>query len=113
MPEIDYFEDGRGGSPVAEYIEALLRAGEFSAVATFERRVILLSERGTALGMPYSRLIDRRLRMYELKFGDHRVAYVQQGARVVLLHAWRKRTQRLDQREATRARSRLQDLRSS
>ena len=107
---IEYWTDGRGREPVPEYIEALVGAGEWSPVATFERRVDLLAERGPAIGMPIARLINRRERLYELYFGDHRCAYVQIGDSIVLLHAWRKRTRKLDAREERRALSRLASL---
>lgn len=61
--------------------------------------------------MPLARLINRREQMYELRFGDHRCAYVQHGDAVYLLHAWRKRTQQLDRREERRALRRLAELR--
>ncbi len=94
---------------MAEYLLGLQRRGEKSALGTFERRLDLLGEHGSERGMPYSRMIDRRLRLYELRFGDHRVAYVQRGDKIVLLHAWRERSRKLDRREVNRARARLEE----
>ena len=104
-----FYEDRRG-SPVAEYLAALGRAGEASALATFERRADLLAEHGVALGLPYSRIIDRRHRLFELRFGDHRAAYCEHEGEIVLLNAWRKRGQQLDRRAASRARRLQQSL---
>ena len=107
---IEFWADHRGHEPVRAYVEVIAAAGERSQVAAFERLVRLLSEHGPALGMPMARLINRRARVYELRFGDHRCAYVQHGDAIVLLHSWRKRTQRLDAREERRALSRLDAL---
>lgn len=110
MPTVELFADARGISPVEDYIRALLRSGDTTAVATFERLVDLLAEHGPALGMPHSRMIDRRERLYELRFGNHRCAYVLRDGRIALLHAWRKRSQRLDEREVSRARRFAEEL---
>ena len=107
---IEYWADRRGREPVREYIEALDGAGEWSPVATFERRVDLLAERGPAIGMPIARLINRRERLYELYFGDHRCAYVQIGDSIVLLHALAQAHPELDAREERRALRRLASL---
>ena len=60
--------------------------------------------------MPHDRIIDRRERLYELRFGNHRCAYAEVRGVVVLLHAWRKQTQKLDQREEATALRRLRSL---
>ena len=113
MPEVHYFEDARGEQPVREYIERLARAGERSVIATFARYVDLLEERGAGVGMPIARLIDRRERIYELRPGDHRIAYAEQEGAIVLLHAWRKQSQRLDRRALATVRRRLDDWRET
>ena len=76
-------------------------------MAAFERLLRLLAAHGPAIGMPMARLIHRRARLYELRFGDHRCACVRDGGAIVLLHAWRKRTRTLDAREKRRALGRL------
>lgn len=111
MPDVLNYTDRRGREPVDEYIADLLRAGERTAVATLARHVALLEEHGANLGMPHARLIDRRLRLWELRPGDHRVAYAEHRDDIVLLHAWRKRSQRLDMRALRQAQSRLDDWR--
>ena len=107
---IEFWADRRGREPVREYTEAIAAAGERSQVAAFRRLLGLLSKHGPAIGMPMARLINRRERVYELRFGDHRCAYVEDGDAIVLLHAWRKRTQKLDRREERRALQRLLEL---
>ncbi len=109
--EVRYYDDHRGREPVAEYIDMLAQAGETGTVATFFRMVDLLAEHGVNLGMPQSRLINRKERLYELRPRDHRVAYAEHRDEIVLLWAWRKQTRKLDRREAERALSRLADWR--
>lgn len=109
MPDVLNYVDGRGREPVDEYVAGLLRVGERTAAATLARHVALLEEHGANLGMPHARLIDRTARLWELRPGDHRVAYAEHGDHIVLLHAWRKRSQRLDLRELRRAQSRIED----
>jgi phage-related protein len=101
---VEYHRDQAHREPVRDYIDGLRRAGDRSGAAGLERAARLLALHGPALRMPHARIIDRERRIYELRAGDHRAAYVQREGRFVLLHAWRKRTQRLDTREADRAR---------
>ena len=107
---IEYWADGRGREPVRKYVEALAAAGEGSQVAAFERLLRLLAAHGPAIGMPMVRLIHRQARLYELRFGDHRCAFVEDGGAIVLLHAWRKRTRKLAAHERKLALSRLRAL---
>ena len=111
--DVEFWADARGQEPVREYIDAIEAAGEGSQVLTFRRLLGQLEEHGPDLRMPRSRMINRRDRLYELRFGDHRCAYAEDGDSIVLLHAWRKRTQRLDAREERRALSRLAQLHES
>jgi phage-related protein len=112
MPRVIYYDDRRGREPVGRYLQSMLRQGERSAIATFRRRVEMLEEHGAALPRPFADIIDRRLRLFELRFGNFRAAYFEHDGDLVLLHAWRKRTKKLDQSEADVARSRLQDWRT-
>ncbi len=109
MADVLNYVDHRGREPVEEYVVELLRTGERTSAATLARHVALLEEHGANLGMPHARLIDRGTRLWELRPGDHRVAYAEHRDHIVLLHAWRKRSQRLDMRELRRAQNRLDD----
>jgi S-adenosylmethionine:diacylglycerol 3-amino-3-carboxypropyl transferase len=113
MPmQVVYYADEDESEPVAAYWEAVARAGESRVIATFEHRVGLLGVYGLgvlSLGSRFARVIDRRGPLYELRVGDHRVAFAEHAGTIVLLHAWRKRTQKLDERAAGRARTRLAD----
>ncbi|MXZ01763.1 hypothetical protein F4Y93_14385 [Candidatus Poribacteria bacterium] len=102
MPTIRYFRDADGSIPVAEYIAALDRAGRSKEAARMLSDIELLADIGMAgaqqMGRSFSRLIDRNLRIWELRPGNHRIAYAAVGDELLLLHAWRKRTQKLDSR---------------
>jgi phage-related protein len=104
--EIVFFVDGRGREPVLEYIRQLGRVRPVEAAA-IERYIDRLADKGDRLGMPMARLIDRENRLFELRPGAHRVAYARAGDHYVLLHAWRKTSQKLDRQEAGIALSRL------
>ena len=110
LVEVRQFRDAAGREPVNDYLDARERAGETSVLRSYRRAHDLLSEFGTELQMPHARLIDHRDRLYELRFGAHRIAYAVVGENFVLLHAWRKRGQNLNQRELETARRRLAQL---
>ena len=107
---VTLYEDDSGHEPVAEYLEELARSGQVGTVVAYRRARDLLERTGPLLGLPHSRLIDRRRRVYELRFGAHRVAYAFVGNDIVLLHAWRKHGQKLDVRELATALRRLEEL---
>ena len=107
---MEVYGDRRGNAPVAAYLQRL-RAVRPAEAASILRYIDLLAEKGERLRMPYATMIDKELRLYELRPGNHRVAYALHHGDYVILHAWRKTTQKLDQREASTARKRLLDWR--
>jgi hypothetical protein len=109
--DVVFYRDHRGAEQVVEYMMAARRTDDRSA-AGFRRLVEALQESGPPLGMPHDRLIDPRNRVFELRFGPHRVAYIEHAGRTVLLSAWRKRSQELDRLELARARARAADWRT-
>jgi phage-related protein len=108
VAEIVLYADARGREPVLDYIERLAHTRPAEAAA-IERYIDRLAEQAELLGMPSARIIDKGRRIYELRPGAHRIAYSQYGGRFVLLHAWRKKGQKLDRGEANIAASRLND----
>ena len=108
MPTVRYFEAANGSFPVLDYIESVDRAGRRKEAARMLSDIELLA----AIGMPgaqerghsLSRLIDRELRIWELRPGSHRIAYAAIAGELVLLHAWRKQSQQLDRRALEAAR---------
>ena len=97
--KIEFYRDARGRSPVEEFLRTL----DGKMRAKVARSVSLLEELGTRLGMPHSRPV-RGYRFSELRVqtGGNivRVFYfARAGRRIVLLHAFAKRTQRTPVRE--------------
>ena len=109
--EVRVWQDGRGRDPVGQYLRRVARAGERSVVATAERYVDLLETQGAPLGMPIDRPLDSAIGLYELRVGDHRLAYGEAAGVLYLLHAWRKQARRASPRDVARARNRLLELR--
>jgi len=105
--EVRFWVDGRGQASVERYLAELDRHGEAVSRLAIERALRLLVADGPLPGMPLTRIIDRRERLYELRVGSHRLAYSVSDGVIVLLHAWRKRGQKLDTVEAATALRRL------
>lgn len=105
MWRVVFYKDSRGRSPIAEYLNALPVAEQATAAETFR----LLREFGTALGMPHAKHIGGKL--WELRPGANRFfyfAYV--GRRFVILHAYRKQTQKTPAQELAIAERRLTEV---
>lgn len=103
--------DRHGRARVEDYIRGLHRAGDRSAVATVQRYIELLGENGPDLGMPQDRALDTRIGLYELRAGNHRIAYGVAKGTIYLLEAWRKQGRRAPARSVDRARRTLLQLR--
>jgi phage-related protein len=105
--ELVYYETASGRCPVREYLDDL--SAHEAARVTFD--LDLLEEFGIALGAPHVRYIRRGL--WELRTGgriQHRVLYAAvSGRRMVLLHAFTKRTPRTPAAEIAVAADRLTD----
>jgi hypothetical protein len=76
-----------------------------------ERYIGLLEGNGPNLGMPQDRLLDASVGLYELRAGDHRIAYGEAGGNLYLLEAWRKTRRRAPEQSVARAKRRLLQLR--
>lgn len=87
-----YYRDSNGREPVRQYIESVEQAGRSAEAATILRTVKALEERGSP--------------------GPHRIAFWEAEEVWLLLYAWRKQRQKLDQRAARRAINNLDDWRS-
>lgn len=112
MVEIAYFSDDDGAEAVRDYMRALIADGRVAEAATIARTIIALETASPQelQTLRLARLIDRRDRIWELRPGDHRVAFAVVDDVFVLLHAWRKTTAKLDRRELHRARRNLDHL---
>ncbi len=107
MLAVTYFSDDDGSVPVKDYIASLDHDGRSGEAARMLRDIDLLAEHGMAgaqqLGTRFSRIIDRNLRIWELRPGPHRIAYAAIRNELVLLYAWRKTQARLDPQALRRA----------
>jgi len=104
---VEFYQNKSGREPVRDYYLGLSSTAERLSIYG---HILLLREFGWRLpqmGGQHARLIDKESRIYELRAGKHRIAYAQYQGRFVLLHAWRKSSQKLDIAEAHIARNRL------
>lgn len=96
---IEYYHDERGRYPVRDFIDSLDRIMRSNVDWTLD----LLETRGDRLGMPYSRPVSGH-RFIELRVSASgnivRVFYFAAiGRRLILLHAFEKKTQKIPIRE--------------
>ena len=109
MPEqakwaIEFYEDARGDVPARDFLRSLPSGEHAAALRVFR----LLREFGTALGMPHARPISG---LWELRAGPGRFFYfAHTGRRFIILHGYRKQTQKAPAREIETAKRRLQDF---
>ena len=98
---VEFYLDDRGESPVELFLLSLQPAER----AAMLRGIALLATYGVQLRMPYARGIEGDL--WELRAGAGRVFYfIFRGRRCILLHGYRKKTQRAPRREIEVARRR-------
>jgi phage-related protein len=102
---IEYYTDASGASPVLEYIESLSDSEQVKVAYA----ILLLREFGTLLRMPHARPIEKGL--WELRADVERIFYfAHTGRRFILLHAYRKKSQKTPDREIDTAQRRRADF---
>src|SRR3954468_22028265 len=105
MWPVEFYATRTGRCPVAEYLDAL--TGREAAAMRKELR--LLAEFGLDLGLPHARPLGRKL--WELPARaerQHRVLYfAASGQRLILLHAFTKKTQETPRGELDTAHARM------
>ncbi|PIQ83072.1 MAG: hypothetical protein COV76_00595 [Candidatus Omnitrophica bacterium CG11_big_fil_rev_8_21_14_0_20_64_10] len=103
--QVVYYVDARGCSPVLSLLQEL-PAKEQQKILAY---VSYLEERGEELRRPISDYVGDKL--YELRPGGHRVLYffMLRGC-AVIVHLFRKKTDRLPESEKKIALSRMQDF---
>ncbi len=89
-----YYETTRRSQPVRDYILSLNEKEQAKLMALID----FLSER-RVLTEPFSKKISGYSGLYELRSGAHRIFYCYQEQNIVLLHAFRKKSQKTPQRE--------------
>jgi phage-related protein len=100
-----YYATPRGDRPVATYIEGLSRADQAGMAAALTE----IAERGfEARGVTFRQVGGK---LWEVRIGPQRVFYVVlHQEEMVLLHAYRKQTQKVPARQLEIARRRMQGV---
>lgn len=103
--EIVFYQDRRGRSPILEFFDDL----PFIDQAKIYNAFRLLREFGNALGMPLARHGEGKL--WELRPGGVRLFYFASiGKQFVILHGYRKRSNKAPEREIALALRRMAEL---
>jgi phage-related protein len=101
---IAFYEDARGRNPVREYLDGLPAQEQAEAEEAFS----LLREFGILLGMPHARPVTGHSPLWELRPGANRIFYcAHTGRQFIMLHAFRKQSQKTPEREIRLAEKRL------
>ena len=95
-----------GSSPYGEFIQAVRRSGNRTALRNFQAATNRLSEHGLAL-LNSSMMDNIEDDIYELRVGPYRVfcLYDRESNAFVLLHGFRKQTQKNPEGQKIRARA--------
>ena len=115
MYEIDFYEDNRGNSDVADFIKELREKSRTSKEAriNFNKVVAyidILEEMGTWIGEPFAKYLDGEI--WELRPLNNRILFAgYKNNTYVLLHHFLKKTNKTPQREIDRAKRELDDYR--
>lgn len=113
MYEILFYEDERGHSPVEEFIKEL----DKQAMNSKEARILLkqvlhqiniLERLGTRAGENFTKYIEDNV--WELRPGNRRIFFFMWiDNKIVLLHAFHKKTNKTPRRETEKAKSEMED----
>lgn len=106
---VEYYRDGKGKEPVAEFIDALSK----EARAKVFRTIKLLKDYGVLLKEPYTRQIKGKIRELRVtdRAGKIRVLYFAfTGRRIILLHGFIKKTEKTPLSEIETAEKRMNDF---
>ena len=113
MFNIDFYETYDGHSNIQEFLDSLrVKAASVKDAriqyGQIARCIELLQENGTNLPVQIAKHLDEEI--WELRPGDNRVLffYFNEGT-YVLLHHFRKKTQKTPPREIDRAKSEMKD----
>lgn len=101
--EIITYEDNRGRDPVNNFLSILPKPDIAKAVWMID----LLERVGTEMEMPYSRHL--RDEIWELRIRSVRILYFLHVKTFILLHGFKKKTDKTPEREIETARKRRKD----
>ena len=113
MYKIEFYENRRGESDVWDFLEALRVKSETSKDARIQYNQILfyidlLAKNGTNLPTNITKHLEENI--WELRPGNNRVFYFYYDeSRYVLLHHFRKKSQKTPKREIIRAKAERDD----
>lgn len=113
MYKIEFYENRRGESDVWDFLEALRAKSETSKDARIQYNQILfyidlLAKNGTNLPTNITKHLEENI--WELRPGNNRVFYFYYDeSQYVLLHHFRKKSQKTPKREITRAKAERDD----
>lgn len=102
-----FFETNRGERPVKEFIKSL----SSSTIAKVTSTINLLEQYGPLLNMPHSKKVIGEI--YELRIRGReevRIFYAFRGNKIILLHAFQKKSQKTPAKEIKLALVRLKYL---
>lgn len=102
---VDFYEDGRGGSPAYEFIQGLEKKQRASVWRVIDRLKIV----GVRIGYPQARQIEGAL--WELRADSSRLLYVAHtGRRFIILHGFQKKKRKTPKRHIETAMNRWKDF---
>jgi phage-related protein len=109
--KVVFYETEAGESPVWDFIFGLPAKDQAKVV----RALDLLEELGLELRAPYVRSVTGRRKLWELRVrgvgGAYRILYFAfTGQRMVMLHAFAKKTRKTPSREIAMAEKRMDDF---
>ena len=109
MYNIIYYSTVRGDAPVREFLDELPNKVRSKAQAL----ITLLSEEGPNLPRPYADIVQGKIRELRIRFGSDNIRilycfFIKDY--IVLLHAFRKKTDRIPRQELDLAQSRMHDF---
>lgn len=100
---VTYFETSRGDKPVQDYVESL----PVKERAKVKGMIDFLSEK-VVLNEPYAKKMVGYPGLYELRSAAHRIFYCYHESKIVLLHAFCKKSNQTPRREIETAYARMQ-----
>lgn len=114
MFEIKFYIDGQGREPVKEYLKTLDGKAKTDKNARIQLKKIrdyigFLSEDGTMIGEPHCKHVEGEL--WELRPLDNRIFFFcWNGDHYILLHYFKKKTQKTPRREIEKAKNNMKDF---
>jgi phage-related protein len=102
---LQQYEDNRGMRPVGDFVESLTESDR----AIVKAKLAYLLNRGNQLREPFTKSLGDGL--FELRAQAYRIFFCfKPGNRIVLLHAFRKKSQSTPQRDLALARKRMLEV---